>query len=48
MVTQDGASVHHLKMAQTVPKDPDDCEMMHMHDFNFGREWTFLYRQRNF
>ena len=34
--------MHCLKMVCTVPKDPDDRGMMHVHDFNFGREQTFF------
>ena len=26
------------------PKDQDDCKMMCLHNFNFGREWMFLYK----
>ena len=26
--------MHHLKMAHTVPKDPDDHERVHVHDFS--------------
>ena len=25
-------------MVHTVPKDPDDCGMMHVYDFNFEKE----------
>ena len=42
MVMQDGASVHHLKMVHTVPKVLDDCKMMCMHAFNFGRESMYF------
>ena len=48
VVTWDGASVHHLKMALTVAKDPDDCKMMHAHDFNFEKKVDIFYCQGNF
>ena len=35
-----------LRWCTLSSKDLDDCNMMHTHNFNFGREWTFLYRQR--
>ena len=38
---QDGASVLHLKMAHTVLKVLDDCEMMLMHGFNFLKKHIF-------
>ena len=40
--------MHHLKMTCTIPKDPDDHEMMHMHDFNFEKKVDFFYCQGYF
>ena len=35
--------MHCLKIAHTVPKDPDDHEMMCVHDSNFERRQTVFF-----
>ena len=48
MVMQDGASVCHLKMAHTVPKDLDGHVIAHMQVFNFWRRQTLYLQSKKF